>query len=188
MNEKRKHFKIIGCVLLLIGIPLAGYIGLHLCWWLAWHPSEKERVRMETEATDDAIQHARDTGYLQLYRPWFFGSEEFYKRTMFEKIHGLSGVKYLYCNGYLRVFIPAQSVANVASMPDLEEIVFHNVYFEKGALLEMRDMAKLKSLYFWGCEVDGDDLKCLADLEELRVLKIHWPFPNAKANDYYKVI
>lgn len=171
----------VGCLLLLLGIPLVVCISLQLMWFSAWNVSPSERIRMDAEATAEAIQNARETGRLLLFRSWFSGSKEFFAGKMFEMIRDLPEVRYLYCNGYPDASISAKAVDAVATMPDLEEIHFHIVCFENQALLEMQNMKKLKLLQFWGCKIDGDDLKCLAELKELRILKIYWPLPNDRA-------
>ncbi len=179
--ENRKWFKILGCSSILLCLPIVGYFGCYLCWLAAWIPSPKEIERREIEQTTKAIETARETGQLHLFRPWFFGSDEFYAGKQFEMIRGLAGVRYLWCQGEVRVPIPAEAVACIASMPDLEYAGFHNVHFEKKALLELRGLPKLEKLQFWGCEVDGADWEGLAELKALHSLEIYWPLPNAEA-------
>lgn len=178
--------KFVFFALLSITLCFAVWVAHQLCSGYVWYTPPARRIEMEIERVQRAVEQARENGRLELGLPFFYGETEyeFFKTQQFAMIDGLKGIRSFYCCGYCgRAVLPRESVSVLARMSDLEEIYIQNVFFQPGALSELKEMPKLEKLSFWSCRFDADSLHTLAGLPELKSLKILNPFPEGAGED-----
>ncbi len=181
MTRKKKWM--IGCSTLLA----VSVLGLCLLATYLHNTVLQNREEWEIERVSQAIEEAHKTGKLILWPSFWYDTPRFYASKQFEMIRQKSGITSLTCIGYPGVPLPRESVESISTMPDLEEVYFQNVDFEEKALLGLHGLPKLRAITLFGCLVDTVSLCHLAELKQVRSLKILCPLPGLSNEKPYKI-
>jgi len=172
---------IIVCVTVIL--LCSGALYFNYLWYRAWHRTPEEIEAFEIERMQRSIDNSRESGRLILYPDFWYGAPEFYATKQFQMIRDLKGIRSFECCGYLKVPVPAESVAAISTLTDLEEIHMMNMLFEDQALLALQDLPKLNKISFYGCTVDDISLRHIGQFGQIESLKILCPMPFTGSNE-----
>jgi hypothetical protein len=160
-----------------------GVLHVNYLWYRTWHRTPEEIEAFEIERMQRSIEFAYETGKLILFPDFWYGAPEFYATKQFQMIRDLKGVRSFECCGYLGVPVPAESVAAISTLTDLEKISFMNMHFEDQALLALQGLPELREISFYGCHVDMVSLQHIRQFEQIQTLSILCPMPFTGSNE-----